>query len=45
MGYFEYPRESNASEVAAALDIEPSTFTQHLNAAQTKLLDELLRRE
>ena len=28
MGYFEYPRESNASEVAAALDIEPSTFSQ-----------------
>lgn len=41
MGYFEYPRESNASEVAAALDIEPSTFTEHLNAAQSKILDEL----
>jgi len=45
MGYFEYPRDANASEVAAALDIEPSTFTEHLNAAQTKLLDELLVRE
>lgn len=42
MGYFEYPRKSNASEVATALDIEPSTFTEHLNAAQSKLLDELL---
>jgi len=45
MGYFEYPRDANASEVAEALDIEPSTFTEHLNAAQTKLLDELLLRE
>jgi len=45
MGYFEYPCESNASEVAAALDIELSTFTEYLKAAQTKLLDELLSRE
>lgn len=45
MGYFEYPRDSNASEVAETLDIEPSTFTEHLNAAQSKLLDELLTRE
>jgi predicted DNA binding protein len=45
MGYFEYPRDANASEVATALDIEPSTFTEHLNAAQSKLLDELLLRE
>jgi hypothetical protein len=44
MGYFEYPRDSNASEVAAELDIEPSTFTEHLNAAQSKLLEELLAR-
>ena len=44
MGYFEYPRQANASEVAAALDIEPSTFTEHLAAAQSKLLDELLPR-
>ena len=45
MGYFDYPRGSNASEVAAELDIEPSTFTEHLNTAQSKLLDELLLRE
>ena len=45
MGYFEYPRGANASEVAAALDIEPSTFTEHLNAAQSKLLEDLLVRE
>lgn len=42
MGYFEYPRGANASEVATALGIQPSTFTEHLNTAQTKLLDELL---
>ena len=41
MGYFEYPRGANASEVAEALDIRPSTFTEHLNAAQSKVLDEL----
>jgi len=42
MGYFEYPRGANAGEVAAELDIGPSTFIEHLNAAQSKLLDELL---
>jgi len=45
MGYFEYPRDANASEIAEALDIQPSTFTEHLNAAQSKLLDELLVRD
>lgn len=42
MGYFEYPRTSNATEVAEALGIQPSTFAEHLSAAQRKLLDELL---
>lgn len=42
MGYFDYPRRSNASEVAASLDIAPSTFTEHLTAAQSKLLDAVL---
>ena len=42
MGYFEYPRDANATEVAAALDIRPSTFTEHLTAAQGKLLGELV---
>ena len=42
MGYFDYPRRANAGEVATALGIQPSTFTEHLNTAQTKLLDELL---
>ncbi|MFB6304730.1 MAG: helix-turn-helix domain-containing protein [Haloferacaceae archaeon] len=42
MGYFEYPRESNATEVADELGIEPSTFAEHLAAAQSKLLEQCL---
>jgi hypothetical protein len=42
MGYFARPREANATEVAAALDIAPSTFREHLVAAESKLLDDLL---
>lgn len=42
MGYFEYPRSSNATEVAETLGIGTSTFTEHLAAAQRKLLGELL---
>lgn len=41
MGYFEYPRDANATEVAEALDIGISTFAEHLAAAQGKLLDEV----
>lgn len=43
MGYFEYPRRSNASEVAEALDIAPSTCIQHITSAQRKILQPLLR--
>lgn len=42
MGYFEYPRDANATEVAGELGIEPSTFSEHLAAAQRKLMAELL---
>ncbi|MEF8783509.1 MAG: helix-turn-helix domain-containing protein [Haloarculaceae archaeon] len=42
MGYFEYPRGANASEVAEALGIKPSTLAEHLAAAQSKLFEELL---
>jgi hypothetical protein len=41
MGYFEHPRDANATEVAAELGVSPSTFTEHLTAAQSKLLGEL----
>lgn len=42
MGYFERPRRANASEVADALDIDPSTFSEHLARAQLKLFEDLL---
>jgi predicted DNA binding protein len=42
MGYFERPRGANATEVAAALDIDPSTLREHLVAAQSKLLGDVL---
>ncbi|MFD1633984.1 helix-turn-helix domain-containing protein [Haloplanus ruber] len=44
MGYFERPKGANAGEVAAALDISRSTFSEHLGAAQSKLLDAILER-
>ena len=42
MGYFERPREANATEVAAALDISPSTFREHLSAAESKVFEDVL---
>ncbi len=45
MGYFEYPRQANATEVAERLDICPSTFAEHLAAAQSKVLDDLFGSE
>lgn len=42
MGYFEHPKGAGAGEVADALDIATPTFTEHLSAAQHKLLEELL---
>lgn len=42
MGYFIYPKEANAGEVANELGISTSTFTEHLAAAQRKILNEVL---
>ncbi len=42
MGYFERPRRANATEVAAELGIGPSTFREHVSAAETKLLEDVL---
>ncbi|MFB6269321.1 MAG: helix-turn-helix domain-containing protein [Halobacterium sp.] len=42
MGYFDQPRGANASEIAAELDVTASTFTEHLAAAQRKLLADVL---
>jgi PAS domain S-box-containing protein len=37
-GYFEWPRESTAAELAAAMDIADPTYHQHLRAAHRNLL-------
>lgn len=42
MGYFEYPKRANAGDVAEALGISRSTFSEHVGAAQSKLLDSIL---
>lgn len=42
MGYFEHPKRANAGEVADELEITTSTFTEHLGAAQSKLLGTIL---
>jgi len=42
MGYFEYPRTANARDVADELAIDPSTFAEHLAAAQSKLMDAIV---
>lgn len=43
MGYFDHPKGSNAGEIAAELDINTSTFVEHLAAAQRKLLSTILQ--
>lgn len=43
LGYFEYPKGANAGEVAAAVGVSPSTFSEHLAAAQSKILDAVLQ--
>ena len=45
MGYFDYPRESNATEVADSIGIGPSTFSEHLAVAQSKVLDAVLAQD
>ncbi|MFC6722289.1 helix-turn-helix domain-containing protein [Halobacteriaceae archaeon SHR40] len=45
MGYFERPKEANATEVAEELGITQSTLTEHLMTAQRKLLDDILESE
>jgi hypothetical protein len=41
-GYFDRPRGANATELADELGIDPSTFAEHLRAAQSKLVGEVL---
>ncbi|WP_169051783.1 helix-turn-helix domain-containing protein [Halorhabdus amylolytica] len=42
MGYFEYPRNASAEVIADELGVATPTFTEHLAAAQRKLLERLL---
>lgn len=37
-GFFEWPRNSSAEEVATLLDVTPPTFHEHLRRAEGKLL-------
>ncbi|MFC6826577.1 helix-turn-helix domain-containing protein [Halopelagius fulvigenes] len=42
MGYFERPKEADSADVASALGVSVSTFTEHLAVAQSKLLNQIL---
>lgn len=41
-GYFEQPKRANATELGEELGISQSTVTEHLVAAQRKLLEDVL---
>jgi len=41
-GYFAWPRDHSATEIAATLGIAPATFHQHLRKAEKQVVDELL---
>ncbi|AQL42413.1 hypothetical protein BV210_06660 [Halorientalis sp. IM1011] len=43
-GFFAWPRDSSGEDVAATMDINQSTFHQHLRAAERKVFDELFDR-
>lgn len=42
-GYYDWPRRSNAAEIAGRLGISSATFHQHLRHAERKLLQALLK--
>jgi PAS domain S-box-containing protein len=41
-GYFDWPRASNAEDVADALGVSPPTFHEHVRRAERKLVDRFL---
>lgn len=41
-GYFQWPRDRTASELAESLGVSQPTFSRHLRVAEQKLLDDLL---
>lgn len=40
MGYFDIPRQASLEEVAAELDLSPSSVSERLRRAQTQLIEE-----
>lgn len=42
MGYYEVPREVSTSDVAAELDLDPSTVAEHLQRAERNALAQFL---
>jgi len=40
-GYYEWPREKSATELASKVDISKTTFLEHLRKAEAKILGEL----
>jgi DNA-binding CsgD family transcriptional regulator len=42
MGYFERPKGANATDVADELGINRSTFSEHVSAAERKILTDVL---
>jgi PAS domain S-box-containing protein len=41
-GFFEQPRQSTGEDIAASLDISPSTFHQHIRVGLRKLVDPIV---
>ena len=41
-GYFAWPRDHSATEIADTLGVAPATFHQHLRKAEKQVFDELL---
>jgi len=40
-GFFEWPRATSGEDLAASMEISPSTYHQHLRAAQRKLVTQI----
>jgi hypothetical protein len=45
MGYYEVPRNVSSEDIAAELDVDPSTIAEHLQRAERNLLSYLLSAE
>ena len=43
-GFFDWPREVSGEDLATSMDISPSTYHQHLRAAERKVFDILFER-